>query len=128
MHPMVKQFKQLMDNYPQLKNEMKQRQFSLQQFFEEWYVLGEEKFLDKYLKEGNDGVEDFSQKKETTSETTAEEKEEENNATDVSLFIDNAVAAVSTISGLLSMFRTNKSAPKSSTSKDMKSLFQFRED
>ena len=122
MHPTVKQFKQLMDDHPELKDEMLRRQFTLQQFFEEWYVLGEKSFLDKYLVEEKEEVEDLSESEKVADQT------EKDNSTDVSLFIDNAVSAVSTISGLLSMFRPNKASPKSSTTRDMKSLFQFRED
>lgn len=123
MHPTVKQFKQLMDSNPSLKEEMVKRQLNLQQFFEQWYVLGENEFLEKYLSPSNkedtkqDDVKDNEQKKDSPLSTD-----------DVSLFIDNAVNAVSTISGLLSMFRTNKSSSPANAAKDYKSLFQFRED
>lgn len=123
MHPTVKQFKQLMDSNPSLKEEMVKKQLNLQQFFEQWYVLGENEFLEKYLRPSSkedtkqDDVKDNEQKKDSPLSTD-----------DVSLFIDNAVNAVSTISGLLSMFRTNKSSSPASAAKDYKSLFQFRED
>lgn len=123
MHPTVKQFKQLMESHPVLKEEMVKQQMNLQQFFEQWYVLGENDFLEKYSS---------NQNKEDTIQENVKENESKKESTfstdDVSLFIDNAVSAVSTISGLLSMFRTNKSSSPASSAKDYTSLFQFRED
>lgn len=123
MHPTVKQFKQLMESHPSLKEEMVKQQMSLQQFFEQWYVLGENEFLEKYS--SNQSEEDLKQEDINENEP---KKDSSFSTDDVSLFIDNAVSAVSTISGLLSMFRTNKSSSPTSSTKDYQSLFQFRED
>jgi len=67
LHPSVKKFKEFVRNHPHLMNEVKSGEKTLQELFEEWYLLGED---DPKWKETSTKKNDKSEENETDGETT----------------------------------------------------------
>jgi len=67
LHPSVKKFKEFVRNHPHLMNEVKSGEKTLQELFEEWYLLGED---DPKWKESSTKLNDNSEEKEIAEETS----------------------------------------------------------
>ncbi|OIJ17719.1 hypothetical protein BKP45_19305 [Anaerobacillus alkalidiazotrophicus] len=133
LHPSVQQFKQFVKKHPLLLKEVKKGKKSLQDFYEEWTILGEKDQLwEKYKKttdedtaEIKDEVED-----EAKTETENEDKPEKEgsqigdllallksvNLNDIQGHIQNISGMVASIQGLLQSFQSNSSSKQSNSS------------
>lgn len=67
--PSIEQFRQFVKEHPRLRDEVKSGQKTWQQYFEEWYLNGEDSDMwDAYRTDGGNTNSKSTEKKETTDE------------------------------------------------------------
>ncbi|WP_455749004.1 YlbD family protein [Heyndrickxia oleronia] len=68
LHPSVEKFKAFVKTHPKIIQDVRNGNHTLQELYEEWYLLGEEDpYWEKFQSEGNETSESTANKKETKS-------------------------------------------------------------
>ncbi|MGG4041895.1 spore coat protein YlbD [Bacillus smithii] len=131
LHPQVLKFKEFVKAHPKIIQEVNNKDKTLQEFFEEWYLLGEEDPLwDKYKEKAAERSESEKQKSSKWTETifTSLKKIDPNQLQEHLYHMNQAIGA---LQNLLAQFQTNSSAtpsPKQSPNRPEQSFFGFRKD
>lgn len=143
--PSIEQFREFVRKHPHLRNEVKQKQTTWQELFEEWYLLGE-----SHPRWGIDQVEQES-RNQKQSNIEEKEKEKESDQTQeiigmvlnaiknmdinqIQQYIKSANQAIGTIQGLLQMFQGGDSSTREESTAEQPKLeqrgnpFMFRKD
>ncbi|OIJ13283.1 hypothetical protein BKP37_12345 [Anaerobacillus alkalilacustris] len=133
LHPSVQRFKQFVKKHPLLLKEVKKGNKSLQDFYEEWTILGEKDELwEKYKKTTDEDTGEIKDEvdEEAKTETEKEDKSEKQgsqigdllallksvNLNDIQGHIQNISGMVASIQGLLQSFQSNSSSEQSKSS------------
>ena len=137
----IEQFREFVKRHPHLRNEVKQKQSTWQELFEEWYLLGE----------GHPRWEVDQKDSEQTQLTVADNRNESDQSQEVigmllgaiknmdinqiQQYIKSANQALGTIQGLVEMFQGSKSTEEESSTPQpqpdtdqRKNPFMFRKD
>ncbi|MGE7760784.1 YlbD family protein [Peribacillus sp. NPDC097895] len=126
--PSVDGFREFVKKHPYLVNEVRNKQATWQELFEEWYLLGE----DHPRWQADGSVKDSLVNSETETPSQPEDKGEQGTELIGSLmsavknmdmgqiqqYITNANQAIGAIQGVLSAFQGNKSGESSSPPKE----------
>ncbi|KHD84698.1 YlbD family protein [Heyndrickxia ginsengihumi] len=133
LHPSVEKFKVFTKEHPLLIQEVRQGQKTLQEFYEDWFLLGEDDPYWERYKEGNK-----IEKEADTEKST--EKSSENWFSQVSQFfqkmdanqvqhhLQNLSSAIGAVQGVFSQFQSNEQ-PKAQPEQPVRnSPFSFRKD
>lgn len=81
LHPSVQQFKEFVNHHPKMVHDVRSGQKTWQQFYEEWYLLGEEDPI--WATYRPDGAPAFSSVKENKKEKEKDNRTEEEKTADV---------------------------------------------
>ncbi|MES5917983.1 YlbD family protein [Bacillus cereus group sp. RP37] len=81
LHPSVQQFKEFVNHHPKMVHEVRSGHKTWQQFYEEWYLLGEEDPIWATFRP--DGAPAFSSVKENKKEKEKDNRTEEEKTADV---------------------------------------------
>jgi Putative coat protein len=127
--PSVEQFKLFVRNHPKLRVEVRAGEYTWQQLFEEWYLLGGENEQWHKYKEVQK-----AEKKQSESSTDIMNmlmnmfKTMDTNQ--IQQYISNANQALGTISGIISSFQSNKPAEleKKELPPPRRNPFMFKKD
>ncbi len=139
LHPSVQQFKEFVNHHPKMVHEVRSGQKTWQQFYEEWYLLGEEDQI--WAAYRPDGAPAFSSVKENK-----EEKEEKENRTEeektadvmgqmLSFFkkldveqmqhhLANVTSAIGSVQQVIQQFQGNRTQQEQNTSENNPFFFQ----
>ncbi|MEK4970524.1 YlbD family protein [Cytobacillus sp. FSL R7-0696] len=129
LHPTVERFKSYVKKNPSVLKEVRSGKKSMQQLYEEWYLL-------------EDDEQDVRDQKSDSSETTTENKQDWINqvmgtvknmdVNQVQGYITNMSQALGAIQGVLSQFQggatTSKSSTKSNSIAQKPNPFAFKKD
>jgi Putative coat protein len=143
----IEQFREFVKLHPQLRNEVKQKQTTWQELFEEWYLLG-----DSHPRWDVDQKETERESRKMTTLEQSSEVEKPNNELEqsqefigmilgalknmdinqIQQYIKSANQAIGTIQGVLDMFQGSKSTtqeePPKPVIEERKDPFMFRKD
>jgi hypothetical protein len=132
LHPQVLKFKEFVKAHPKIIQEVNNQDKTLQEFFEEWYLLGEEDpHWNKYKEKNHQRSEENKQKSSNLMETilSSVKKIDPNQLQEHLYHMNQAIGA---LQGLLAQFQTNHSStspsPKRSADHLEQSFFGFRKD
>ncbi|MBP3040064.1 YlbD family protein [Bacillaceae bacterium Marseille-Q3522] len=130
LHPSVEQFKQFIKGNPKLIQEVKKGKTTLQELFEDWYLLGED---DRKWDPFRAGM-----KTEAAKETVADSQTDKmKNIMDiiknidpgqVNSYINNLSEILATIQGVLAQFQGSESPGNPEKASDNTELFMFHKD
>ena len=144
----VEKFREFVKLHPHLRNEVKQKQTTWQELFEEWYLLGDtHPRWDVELK-GNQSELIMTNGNKQSIEVVKQNKEDEQNQewigmllgalksldiNQIQQYITSANQAIGTIQSILEMFQGNKQSKEDSSKPELeererKNPFQFRKD
>jgi hypothetical protein len=136
LHPSVLKFREFVKNNPGVLSEVKSGKTSLQDLYEEWYLLGEEDERWQQFKQTGDSTES-DEKKNSGGEKKSEwmgqiaNMAKKMDPVQMQVFINNASQALGAIQGLLSQFQgsgqINQPGP-SKPAEGPKHPFHFRKD
>lgn len=133
LHPSVEKFKLFVKNHPKLKNEVKNGSNTLQQIFEDWYLLGEDDpYWEKFRNDGGTNKEDeadSSQNKEKSGNwmnqiTSIIQKMDSDQ---MQHHLNNLSQVISSVQGVLSQFKGQNQTINTSNN-ETKNPFSFRKD
>jgi hypothetical protein len=111
LHPSVVKFKEFVKRYPKISSEVKKGTVTMQELYEDWYLLGED----------DPRWDQFKDNKENEHEDKMEQSPEENGSdfmsqvlnyfktmdvNQVQQYINNASQALGAVQGVLSQFQT----------------------
>lgn len=142
----IEQFREFVKLHPQLRNEVKQKQTTWQELFEEWYLLG-----DSHPRWDVDQKETERESRKMTALEQSSEVEKPNNELEqsqefigmilgalknmdinqIQQYIKSANQAIGTIQGVLDMFQGSKPTqeePPEPVIEERKNPFMFRKD
>lgn len=130
LHPSVQKFKDFVKKHPKIMEEVRKGDATLQELYEDWYLLGEEDSRwDKFIeKESDEKESDKKGNKEMISSMLKVFKNLDHNQ--VQGYIANLSQALGAIQGVISQFQEGDSASpqKSNQQNEVRSPFQFRKD
>ncbi|MBE3570140.1 MAG: YlbD family protein [Bacillales bacterium] len=131
LHPQVLKFKEFVKAHPKIIQEVNNKEKTLQEFFEEWYLLGEEDpHWDKYKEKTTQQSESEKKKNSKWTETILEtvKKIDPNQVQEHLYHMNQAIGA---LQGLLAQFQPHSSTipyPKRSPDGPEQNFFGFRKD
>lgn len=130
LHPSVQKFKDFVKKHPKIMEEVRKENATLQELYEDWYLLGEDdSHWDKFREtESDDKESDKKVNKEMMSSMLKVFKNLDSNQ--VQGYITNLSQALGAIQGVISQFQGGNSASsqKSNGQNEVRSPFQFRKD
>lgn len=130
LHPSVQKFKDFVKKHPKIMEEVRKGGATLQELYEDWYLLGEEDSRwDMFIENGDDEKEsDNKGNKEMMSAMLKVLKNLDSNQ--VQGYIANLSQALGAIQGVISQFQGGDSPvpQKSKQQNEARSPFQFRKD
>lgn len=130
LHPSIQKFKDFVKKHPKIMEEVRKGDATLQELYEDWYLLGEEDSRwDKFINPGsNDKESDKTVNKEMISSMLKVIKNLDSNQ--VQGYITNLSSALGAIQGVISQFQGGNSAntQKGTQETEVRSPFQFRKD
>ncbi|PES74141.1 cytoplasmic protein [Bacillus cereus] len=141
LHPSVQQFKEFVNHHPKMVHEVRGGQKTWQQFYEEWYLLGEEdRIWAAYRPDGAPAFSSVKKNIEKKEDRTEEEKTEEEKTADVmgqmlSFFkkldveqmqqhLANVTSAIGSVQQVIQQFQGNRAQEEQSTSENNPFFFQ----
>lgn len=143
----IEQFRKFVQTHPHLRNEVKQKEATWQELFEEWYILGENHprwdidHKETGINSANKGHKKTSEKEEEKKDTKGESTQEligmllgavkNMDVNQIQQYIKSANQAIGTIQGLLEMFQGNqatKDKPEEPKVEQRRNPFLFRKD
>lgn len=130
LHPSVQQFKDFVKKHPRIMEEVRKGESTLQDLYEDWYLLGEEDSRWDRFKEktSNEKESDTKSNKEMMSSLLKAFKNLDSNQ--VQGYISNLSQALGAIQGVISQFQgaDSANAQKSNEQNEVRNPFQFRKD
>lgn len=138
LHPSVQQFKEFVNHHPKMVHEVRSGHKTWQQFYEEWYLLGEEDPIWATFRP--DGAPAFSSVKENKQEKEKDIRTEEEKTADVmgqmlSFFkkldveqmqhhLANVTSAIGSVQQVFQQFQGKPARQEESTSENNPFFFQ----
>lgn len=126
-------FKKFMESHPKLKDEIKKRNSTLQDLYEEWYLFGEDdshwlKYKENQQEINKDKVEDQNNKKTGWIENVLSIVKDMD-PHQIQQHLQHLNEALGAVQGILSQFQTSEKAPqKAPDSVKTSHPFMFRKD
>lgn len=130
LHPSVKKFKEFVKEHPEVLQEVRKGNTTLQDMYEDWYLLGEDdpkwgKTADKAKVKTGDGDE---QEKKTDWVGTIMSAVKNMDPEQLQGQINNISQALGAVQGVLSQFQGNKGGQRGSKTTGPEHPFSFRKD
>ncbi|RWS43958.1 cytoplasmic protein [Bacillus mycoides] len=137
LHPSVQQFKEFVNHHPKMVHEVRSGQKTWQQFYEEWYLLGEQDQI--WTAYRPDGAPAFSSVKENKEEKKEKRTEEEKTADVMGQMLSffkkldveqmqhhlaNVTSAIGSVQQVIQQFQGNHAQQEQSTSENNPFFFQ----
>lgn len=130
LHPSVQQFKAFVNHHPKMVHEVRNGQKTWQQFYEEWYLLGEQDEMWKVYKA--DGEVISSPAQENNDEKAADLMGQmlsflkKLDAEQMQQHLANVTSAIGSVQQVIQQFQGNRTRPEQRTSEN--NPFFFRKD
>lgn len=131
LHPSVQQFKEFVKKHPKIIEEVRKGESTLQELFEDWYLLGEEDSRWDSFKEKTSSEKESDTKSNNKEMMVSLLKTFKNlDSNQVQGYISNLSQALGAIQGVISQFQGGDSANphKSNEQNEVRNPFQFRKD
>lgn len=128
LHPSVEQFKRFVKNNPRILEEVKNGRSTLQELFEEWFVLGEDDSRwDVFRSENNEKMNGDEKKEDWSQRLLGAIKNMD--SSQMQQYIGNISQALGAIQGVLGQFQSGAAAaPSKPTKEKTNHPFVFRKD
>lgn len=130
LHPSVESFKAFMYQHPELMSAVRRQEYTLQELYEDWYLLGEDDPRWHSYQEGQ-SKSDKKPSSESASLGWVDQfigKMKNMDGTQVERFIQNASQTLGTIQGLLGQFQSSGQGASNEQTPQPKNPFAFRKD
>lgn len=128
LHPSIEEFKKFATNHPKVLEEVKTGKVTLQELYEDWYLLGEDDARWKNLL-SDEKVSNVANDQKSDWLNHAIRSFKKMDPEQVQHYIANLSQALGSIQGVLSQFQTGNSKKSSSTPPQQKpNPFLFRKD
>lgn len=128
LDPSIEQFKTFVKKNPKIMNEVKNGKTTLQQLYEDWYLLGEEDKRWDHLR-SEQGTENMESEKKTDLFPNMLEKLKKMDPNQMQNYVGQLSQALGAIQGVLSQFQSvNNKSPVNSTKDKPNNPFLFRKD
>lgn len=126
LHPSVEEFKKFVTNHPKILDEVKNGNATLQELYEDWYVLGEEDERWSSLLSENKATDTVNEKSDWVSGILGSMKKMD--PQQIQTYVGHLSQALGAIQGVLAQFQSDK--PKSADAPQEKPNhpFFFRKD
>ncbi|MEY8347474.1 YlbD family protein [Bacillus cereus] len=131
LHPSVQQFKEFVNRHPKMVHEVRNGQKTWQQFYEEWYLLGEKDEIWKGYKADGEAISPSAQE-EMNDEKTADLMGQmisffkKLDAEQMQQHLANVTSAIGSVQQVIQQFQGNHTRPEQRTSEN--NPFFFRKD
>lgn len=131
LHPSVEKFKAFVKTHPKIIQDVRNGNHTLQELYEEWYLLGEEDpYWEKFQSEGNETFETTANKKETKSGGWMNQIGniiQRVDANQMQNHLNNLSQVIASVQGVLSQFQGQNSSVNT-TQNTTQNPFSFRKD
>jgi hypothetical protein len=131
LHPSVEKFKAFVKTHPKIIQDVRNGNHTLQELYEEWYLLGEEDpYWEKFQSEGNETSESTANKKETKSGGWMNQIGniiQRVDANQMQNHLNNLSQVIASVQGVLSQFQGQNSSVNT-TQNTTQNPFSFRKD
>lgn len=131
LHPSVEKFKAFVKTHPKIIQDVRNGNHTLQELYEEWYLLGEEDpYWEKFQSEGNETSESTANKKETKSGGWMNQIGniiQKVDANQMQNHLNNLSQVIASVQGVLSQFQGQNSSVNT-TQNTTQNPFSFRKD
>ncbi|PEE42123.1 YlbD family protein [Bacillus pseudomycoides] len=130
LHPSVQQFKEFVNHHPKMVHEVRNGEKTWQQFYEEWYLLGEQDEVWKAYKA--DGETISSPAQENNDEKAVDLMGQmlsflkKLDAEQMQQHLANVTSAIGSVQQVIQQFQENRTQPEQRTSEN--NPFFFRKD
>ena len=131
LHPSVQQFKEFVNHHPKMVHEVRNGQKTWQQFYEEWYLLGEKDEIWKGYKADGEAISSPAQE-EINDEKAADLMGQmisffkKLDAEQMQQHLANVTSAIGSVQQVIQQFQGNRTQPEQRTSEN--NPFFFRKD
>ncbi|MFB7302256.1 YlbD family protein [Heyndrickxia sporothermodurans] len=132
LHPTVEKFKEFVKEHPKLISEVKNGSNTLQEFYEDWYLLGEDDpFWEKYRNNDDGKVETQSDSNEKTESNGKWMKQigsiiQKVDANQMQYHLNNLSQVIASVQGVLAQFQGEKQS--TTPTNEQRNPFAFRKD
>lgn len=127
LHPSVEKFKQFVKENPALIKEVKSGNSTLQELYEDWYLLGEnDSKWDPYR--STEKKESTTQEKSSDWMTNIMDSLKKMDPNQMQGYINNLSKTLASIQGVLAQFQSNSPVSPSSGGEKIKNPFVFNKD
>ncbi|WIY59989.1 YlbD family protein [Bacillus arachidis] len=134
LHPSVQQFKEFVNHHPKMVHEVRNGQKTWQQFYEEWYLLGEQDEMWNAYKADGEAI--SSPIQENRTENNDEKAADlmgqmlsflkKLDAEQMQQHLANVTSAIGSVQQVIQQFQGNRTQPEQRTSEN--NPFFFRKD
>ncbi|YAR63234.1 YlbD family protein [Bacillus cytotoxicus] len=130
LHPSVQQFKEFVNHHPKMVHDVRSGQKTWQQFYEEWYLLGEKDEIWKQYQA--DGEQVSSPAQESKEERTSDLMEQmlsffkKLNVEEMQQHLTNVTSAIGSVQQVIQQFKENRTKPEQRNSENNPFFFQKR--
>ncbi|MBO1624838.1 YlbD family protein [Bacillus arachidis] len=134
LHPSVQQFKEFVNHHPKMVHEVRNGQKTWQQFYEEWYLLGEQDEIWNAYKADGEAI--SSPIQENRTENNDEKAADlmgqmlsflkKLDAEQMQQHLANVTSAIGSVQQVIQQFQGNRTQPEQRTSEN--NPFFFRKD
>jgi len=129
LHPTIEEFKQFVKKHPKLRAEVRKGTKTWQEFYEEWYLLGEDDDVWKKYQSVNSETDDTDKESKQDFVSKIFSSIKNVNLNDVQQQISNIGSAISTIQQVIQQFQgENQISKQNSQNKGSNHPFAFRKD
>ncbi|KEK25865.1 YlbD family protein [Bacillus gaemokensis] len=128
LHPSVQQFKEFVNHHPKMVHEVRNGQKTWQQFYEEWYLLGEKDETWRVYKADGEAV--SSPMKESTDEPTVDLMGQmlsflkKLDVEQMQQHLANVTSAIGSVQQVIQQFQGKRIQPEQSDSENNPFFFQ----
>ncbi|QQZ08064.1 YlbD family protein [Heyndrickxia vini] len=132
LHPTVEQFKVFVKEHPKLISEVKNGSNTLQSFYEDWYLLGEEDpFWEKYRNNDEGDIDTPLESNEKTETDGKWMKQigsiiQKVDANQMQYHLNNLSQVIASVQGVLAQFQGEKQS--TAPTNEQRNPFSFRKD
>jgi hypothetical protein len=126
LHPSVEEFKKFVTNHPKILDEVKDGNATLQELYEDWYLLGEEDERWKQLLSENKATKTINEKPDWISSILGSMKNMD--PQQIQYYVGHLSQALGAIQGVLAQFQTDKPKSAGTTQEKPNHPFFFRKD
>ncbi|MEK5174832.1 YlbD family protein [Heyndrickxia sp. FSL W8-0496] len=131
LHPSVEKFKAFVKTHPKIIQDVRNGNHTLQELYEEWYLLGEEDpYWEKFQSEGNETLDSTANKKDTKSGGWMNQIGniiQKVDANQMQNHLNNLSQVIASVQGVLSQFQGQNSSVNT-TQNTTQNPFSFRKD